>query len=203
MGHHDLALQEFQQALDLDPHYAAAISGLAHAYEGSGRSADAEAAYQKAAALGPDSWDAYDELGNFYNREGKFEQAIQQYQHALQLTPDNAQVYANLGGCYLNSGDNKLQGDAEQALKKSIELSPSYPAYTNLGNLYMIEQRYAESAALMENALKLNDHDYVVWSNLVLAYEWLNNKDKAEAARRRMLTISSTSGSPAPPRTRS
>ncbi len=189
MGHHDLALQEFQQALDLDPHYAAAISGLAHAYEGSGRSADAEAAYQKAAALGPDSWDAYDELGNFYNREGKFEQAIQQYQHALQLTPDNAQVYANLGGCYLNSGDNKLQGDAEQALKKSIELSPSYPAYTNLGNLYMIEQRYAESAAILDNAIKINDHDYVVWSNLVLAYEWLNNKDKAEAARRRMLSL--------------
>ncbi len=189
LGHHDLALQEFQQALDIDPHYAAALSGLAHAYENSGRTADAEAGYQKAAALRPDSWDAYDELGNFYDRQGKFQQASQQYEHALQLTPDNAQVYSNLGASYLNSGDHKLQGDAERALKKSIELSPNYPAYANLGNLYLLEQRYAESAALMENALKLNDHDYVVWSNLVLAYEWLNNKDKAEAARRRMLSL--------------
>lgn len=189
LGHHDLALQEFQQALDIDPHYAAALSGLAHAYENSGRTADAEAAYQKAAALRPDSWDAYDELGNFYDRHGKFEQAYQQYRHALQLTPDNAQVYGNLGASYLNSGDPKLQGDAEQALKKSIELSPSYPPYANLGNLYIIEQRYAESAAETEKALKLNDHDYAVWSNLVLAYEWLNEKEKADAARQREVTL--------------
>ena len=189
LGHHDLALQEFQQALDIDPHDAAALSGLAHAYENSGRTADAEAALQKAAALRPDSWDAYDELGNFYDRQGKFEQAFQQYRHALQLTPDNAQVYGNLGASYLNSGDHKLQGEAEQALKKSIELSPSYPAYANLGNLYIIEQRYAESAAETEKALKLNDHDYAVWSNLVLAYEWLNEKEKAEAARQREVTL--------------
>jgi len=189
LGHHDLALQEFQQALDIDPHYAAALSGLANAYEHSGRTADAEAAYQKAAALRPDSWDAYDELGNFYDRQGKSQQAKQQYEHALRLTPDNAQVYSNLGASYLNSGDPKLQGDAERALKKSIELSPSYPAYANLGNLYIIEQRYAESAAETEKALKLNDHDYAVWSNLVLAYEWLNVKEKAEAARRRMLSL--------------
>jgi serine/threonine-protein kinase len=189
LGHHDLALQEFQQALDIDPHDAAALSGLANAYEHSGRTADAEAALQKAAALRPDSWDAYDELGNFYDRQGKFQQAIQQYQHALQLTPDNAQVYLNLGATYLDSGDPKLQGDAERALKKSVELSPSYQAYANLGALYLTEQRYGESVSSTENALKFNDHDYTVWNNLVLAYQWLNNKDKAEAARRRMLTL--------------
>ena len=189
LGHHDLALQEFQQALDIDPHDAAALGGLALAYENSGRTADAEAALQKAAALRPDSWDGYDELGNFYDRQGKFQQAIQQYQHALQLTPDNAQVYLNLGATYLDSGDPKLQADAERALKKSIGLSPSYAAYANLGALYLTEQRYSESVASAENALKFNDQDYAVWNNLVLAYEWLNNKDKAEGARRRMLTL--------------
>ena len=189
LGHHDLALQEFQRALDIDPHDAAALNGLARAYENSGRTADAEAALQKAAALRRDSWDAYDELGNFYDRQGKFQQAIQQYQHALQLTPDNAQVYLNLGATYLDSGDPKLQADAERALKKSVELSPSYQAYANLGALYLTEQRYGESVSSTQNALKFNDHDYTVWNNLVLAYQWLNNKDKAEAARRRMLTL--------------
>jgi eukaryotic-like serine/threonine-protein kinase len=51
LGHHDLALQEFQQALDIDPHYAAALSGLAHAYENSGRTADAEAALPESRCL--------------------------------------------------------------------------------------------------------------------------------------------------------
>ena len=134
----------------------------------------------------PDSWDGYDELGNFYIRQSKFPQAIQQYQHALQLTPDNAQVYLNMGAAYLDEGDPKAQKDAEQALKKSIQLNPSYGAYANLANLYLTEQRYAESAELTENALKLNDKDYMVWNNLLLAYEWLQEKDKAETARQRM-----------------
>jgi serine/threonine protein kinase/tetratricopeptide (TPR) repeat protein len=189
MGQHDLALQEFQRALDINPRDAAALNGLAHAYEDSGRIPDAEATFQKAAALRPDSWDSYDELGNFYVRQSKFQEAVQQYRRALDLTPDNAQVYLNLGASYLDSGDPKLQADAERALKKSIALSPSYPAYANLGNLYLTGQRYADSASVTENALKLNDHDYMVWNNLVLAYEWLKDKDKAEAARQRMLAL--------------
>jgi serine/threonine-protein kinase len=189
LGKHDLALQEFQRALDIDPRDASALDGLAYAYEHSGRIADAEAAFQKAAALRPDFWDGYDELGRFYDRQSRFQQAIQEYQHALELTPDNAQVYLNLGATYLDSGDPKLQADAERALKKSIEISPSYPAYANLGNLYLTQQRYRESASLTEQALKLNDHDYNVWNNLVLAYEWLKDKDKAEAARNRMLEL--------------
>ena len=188
-GQHDLALQEFQRALDINPRDAVALDGLARSYENSGRVADAEAAFKKSAALRPDSWDAYNELGNFYDRQSKFQDAIQQYRHALELTPDNAQVYTNLAGTYLNTGDPKFQGDAERALKKSVELNPSYPAYANLGNLYLTEQRYQESASVTEKALKLNDHDYMVWNNLVLAYEWLKDKDKAEAARQRTLAL--------------
>ncbi len=189
MGQHDLALQEFQLALDINPRDSTALDGLAHAYEDSGRTADAEAAFQKAAALRPDSWDSYDELGNFYLRRSRFQDAAREYRRALDLTPDNAQVYVNLGATYIDSGDAKLRGDAERALKKSIELSPSYAAFANLGNLYLVEQRYAEAAAVTESALKLNDRDYLVWNNLVLAYEWLKQGDKAEGARRRMQVL--------------
>ncbi|HVJ08423.1 MAG TPA: protein kinase [Acidisarcina sp.] len=188
-GKRDLALQEFQHALDIDPRNSSALSGLAAAYERSGRIADADAAYQKAAALRPDDWDGHNNLGNFYERQNKFPQAIAQYQRALQLTPDNAQVLINLGGAYLESGDATSYPAAEQALKKSIELAPSYPAYTNLGNLYTVQQRYAESAAATEKALQLNDNDYLVWNNLLGDYRWLKDSAKAEAVRKRMLPM--------------
>jgi eukaryotic-like serine/threonine-protein kinase len=186
---YDLALQEFQQALQLDSHSADALEGLAGTYERMGRMAEAESTFKKAVALRPDFWGGYNTLGLFYTRRGKYADAIAQFQHVIELTPDNAPAYFNLAAVYLDMGDSKQFSAAEQALKKSIELSASYPAYANLGLLYFNEGRYADSAAATEKALTFNDKDYRVWSNLVAAYEWLKADAKAEAARERELKL--------------
>lgn len=188
-GKNDLALDEFQKALQLDPRNADAINGLAHSYEAAGRPADAEAAYKKAAALRPDYWDSYNTLGNFYDGQGKYDEAVAEYQHAIELTPDNASVYSNLGAAYLDSGDSKKVPFGEAALKKSIALGPSYPAYANLGYLYDSQHRYADAAEACEKALQLNDKDYLTWANLITAYEGLNDSTKAAAARAREIPL--------------
>src|SRR5487761_1323646 len=170
-GKHDLALEEFQHALSLNARDASALAGLAHAYENAARLADAEAAYQKPAAMRPDDWDGYNNLGMFLQRQHKYPEAIAQYQHALQLTPANAQVLLNLGGTYVDSGDPKSLPLAESALKKSIELNPSYPAYANLGFLLYQEHQYRTAVEATQHALSLNSTDYSVWDNLRLAFE--------------------------------
>jgi tetratricopeptide (TPR) repeat protein len=185
LGKHDLALQEFQHALQLDPKDAAALSGLARSYEQSGRVADAEKTFKEAIALRPEDWAGYNKLGAFYDRQGKYPQAVAAYQQALQITPDNSEVYSNLGSSYVDEGDEKKLPLAEQALKKSIALSPGYPAYANLGTLYLEQRRYAEAAAATEHALQINDKDYIVWSNLMIAYQGANQPDKAQMARRK------------------
>ena len=186
---YDVALQEFQQALQLDPNSADALEGLAGMYERMGRFAEAESTFKKAVALRPDFWGGYNSLGLFYSRRGKYADAIAQFQHIIELTPDNAPAFFNLAAVYLDMGDPKQLSAAEQALKKSLELSPSYPAYANLGLLYYNEGRYADSAVATEKALTFNDRDYRVWSNLVSAYEWLKNDDKAASARERELKL--------------
>jgi eukaryotic-like serine/threonine-protein kinase len=188
-GKFDLALQEFQRALQLDPRNADALIGIAHAYESAGRPADAEIAYKKAIALRPDYWDGYNNLGVFYDGQNRYQEAIAQLRHAVELTPDNARVYLNLGAVYIDSGDPKRFPEAEQALKKSSELGPTYPAYANLGYLYIQERKYAEAAATVEKALKLNDKDFLVWGNLALAYQGLNQKEKVSAARDQELAL--------------
>jgi eukaryotic-like serine/threonine-protein kinase len=185
MGKHDLALQEFQHALQLDPKDAAALRGLARSYESSGRVADAEKTFQEAAALRSDEWSGYNELGAFYDRQGKYPLAIAAFHQALQITPDNAEIYSNLAAAYLDQGGKPALVDAEQALKKSVALSPSYPAYANLGMLYMQEKRYMESAAATEQALRMNGNNYLVWNNLMIAYVGAGQGDKAAAARRK------------------
>ncbi len=185
LGQNDLALSEFQRALRLDSRNADALQGEAHSYDQAGRTADAEAAYKQAIALRPDYWDGYNSLGLFYDDHGKYDDAIAQLQHAIQLTPDNAQAYSNLGAAYLDSGDPKKAPLAEAALKKSIELSPSYPAYANLGFLYHARHDYADAAAVTEKALALNDKNFMVWANLAAAYENLGDLKKAAAAQDR------------------
>lgn len=188
-GKTDLAAQEFQQTLKLNPTDAQALDGMARNYERSGRIADAEQAFQKAVALRPEDWDAHDELGGFYDRQGKYAQAIAAFQKAVALTPDNARARLNLGAAYTDSGDPRLFPLAENALKKSIQLDPSYPAYANLGNLYIAQRRYVDAAAATQKALAVNSSDYLVWGNLVTAYQWLHQEDKAATARMKMLPL--------------
>ena len=192
-GKHDLAVQEFQHALQLNARDADALSGIAHAYENAGRVQDAEATFNKAAALRRDSWVSYNDLGLFYDRQNKYPESLDALKKAMELTPDNAQVYLNLGAVYIDTGDPKLTSNAEQALKKSIDLTPSYPAYANLGQLYYLQKRYVESANMTEKALQLNDNNYLVWNNLVNAYEWLKEKDKAATARQRATELAEKS----------
>lgn len=185
LGKHDLAITEFHHALDLDPKSALALEGEASSYESAGRIADAEKTYQNAAAMRPDDWYGYNDLGTFYDRQGKYTQAVAAYQHALTLTPDNSELYSNLAAAYLDAGGSQNLANAEQALKKSVALNPSYAAYANLGLLYLQEKRYVEAAAATEHALQINGNNYMVWNNLMLAYEGANEHDKAAAARKR------------------
>jgi serine/threonine-protein kinase len=188
-GKYDLALQEYQRALELDPRSADAVIGLAESYDSAGRTADAEAAFRKAIALRPDSWEGYNHLGSFLDDHQRFDEAIAQFHHAIELTPDNAPVYLNLGAVYIDVGEPKRFPEAEQMLRKSIALDPSYPAYTNLGYLYIQQHKYSEAAEAVEKALQLNDKDYITWGNLALAYEGLKDKEKTDKAHDREIAL--------------
>jgi tetratricopeptide (TPR) repeat protein len=185
----DLALAEFQQALKLDPHNPAAIRGLAYAYETEGRVADAQAAYIRAANIAPQNWDAFNSLGAFYDRHGKFKRAIAAFQQALALTPDNAQVLLNLGAVYLDTGDSKLLPLAEDRLRQSLALAPSYAAYVNLGVAYAEQLRFRDSIDVTRKALAINSNDYMVWLSLLSDYESLGMVRQAADVRAHMVPL--------------
>jgi serine/threonine-protein kinase len=187
-GKYDLALQEYERALQLDPRNADAVMGLAESYDSAGRTADAEAAYRKAIALRPDFWQGYNHLANFLDDHQRYDEAVAQFRHAIELTPDNWALYLNLSGVYTDMGSTHYP-EAEQMLRKSLALEPSYPAYANLGYLYNQEQKYAEAAAATEKALQLNDKEYVVWGNLAIAYEGLKDKEKEGKAWDREIAL--------------
>jgi len=186
LAKHDLALQEFQKALAINPRDSEAIKGMAGAYERMGRIQDAEDSYKHAIALKPDYWDGYNSLGFFYYNQKRYPDAINQFERVIQLTPDNAAAHSNLGGQFQNVGDYQR---AEEEFKKSLALAPSYMAYANLGSLYETQKRYADSAEMTEKALKFNENDFRLWANLALAYQWLNEKDRTATAMDKELAL--------------
>ncbi|HTA69377.1 MAG TPA: protein kinase [Bryobacteraceae bacterium] len=185
-GKTDLASQEFQHALQLDPRSADALLGLASVYEAQARLKDAEQTLVRAVALRPDYWDNLSKLGLFYYRQRRFEEAAVQLRKVVELTPDNSIAWLNLAAALRASG--KLV-EATSALQKSIQISPSYPAHTNLGNVYYQQHRYADSAQQYEKAMAFNAKDYRVWINLANADTWLDKTNDALAAFRRALPL--------------
>jgi eukaryotic-like serine/threonine-protein kinase len=181
----DLALQEFQKALDINPRDAAAVMGMAYVNEHLDHPAEAEADFKRAIALRPDYWDGYTALGDFYDRHNRTKEAISQFQHVIELTPDSPEAYSNLGAEYIGADD----AAAETALKKSIELAPNYEGYSNLGWLYLTQKHWADAARVLHQALALNDKDWRVWANLLVAYQWLNDRENERAARTKTVSL--------------
>lgn len=185
-GKHDVALQEFQRALNLEPHNADAMFGIARVYENQGRIKDAEEMFRKAAALRPDYWDGHNKLGLFYFRQKRNAEAIAEFDQVIALTPDNVAGYINEAATYNQSGQ---LDKAAEALQKAVKLSPSYAIYANLGQVYYLQGKYVEAARNTEQALKLNDKDYRLWVNLAAAYRWMNQDSAVLNAYRRALPL--------------
>ena len=183
-GRHELALQEFQRALDLDHKDADALLGLADSYARVGRSQEAEDTYKRAAAMRPENWSGHYRLGSFYFQQGRFEEAEYQFRKVIELTPDNAQAHSSLGIALMQ---RTLLDEAETELKKSIDLRPTYFAFSNLGLVYFTQKHWADAVTMLNAALKLNRNDFRVWANLAVAYEWLNQNTKAAEAFREEL----------------
>lgn len=189
LGKNDLALQEFQKALDINPRDAGALIGQATAYEQLGRIPDAEANLQRAISLRPDYWEGYSALGAFYDRQKRVQDSLVQYRRVIELIPDSPEGYSDLGIEYMELNDSQSTAAAEAALQKSIQLAPNYQAYANLGWLYISQKRYADSAAATRKALELNDKDWRVWANLQLAHTWLKEEEKIPPVRAKTLSL--------------
>jgi eukaryotic-like serine/threonine-protein kinase len=188
-GNHDLAIHQFQRALTLDSRNAEAWSGIASSYAKGGRISEAEAAYVKSASLRPDDWSGPYALGNFYDSVGRHKEAIMQYRRAVELSPDNSALFENFGIALLNSGDVRMLAEAEESLKRSIEINPTYEAYSSLGVLYEVQRRYHEGLIACEKATKMNGNSYDAWNNLALAYESVGDTENADAARKKAVEL--------------
>jgi len=168
-GRAEEALADFAKALERDPRSSDAYRERADALERLGRYDEAEAAYRRAIELRPEAWANHNYLGAFLAGRGRYDEAEKAFLGALDLVPDNARVWSNLGATRIRL---EHLGEAEAALDRSIAISPSSSALSNLGVLQFWQGRWADAAATFDRATSVNDRDYRVWRNLGAARYW-------------------------------
>jgi tetratricopeptide (TPR) repeat protein len=117
-------------------------------------------------------------LGNFYREHARYDEAVREYELAVTLTPDNARIYSTLGGLYGSIG---RYDEAIEACRKSVELQPSIPAYSNWGSTLTKLRRFGEAIEKFGAARPLGPgpDDYVIAGNLARAYFWSGRRTEA------------------------
>ena len=143
-----LAIDLFQNAIDLDPKYAAAYAGMA-----------------EACAL----------LYETHDKNIKWiKKAEEASVIALIYDPASSEAYSALGLVYYNKN---LPKEALEATEKAISFDPdNFFAYWVRGRLYRVMDRDAEAIFDFNKVLELNGDFHSPYGDLQMAYETLHDK---------------------------
>jgi serine/threonine protein kinase/tetratricopeptide (TPR) repeat protein len=177
-GNYEKAAEQYRRALELDSGSDDAYGGLAAVYEQLGRLAEAEQLHKQDISVRPGYWATYNRLGLFYMAHARYEEAASMFSQVVSLAPDSFTGYYNLGAIRVLQGK---YDDAIPLLERSLSIRPTADALTNLGTAYFQMRRYPDAAAKFEEAVKLDEKDYVMWGNLGDAYYWTPGR-RSEAA---------------------
>jgi len=147
------AVALFEQAIDKDPNFALAYTGLADSslrmYSASKESIWAQKATlsaQQAERLSNNLPEVHLSLGSVYSATGKYTQAVTELKRALELAPNSEEAYRNLGDAYKASGQSN---EAVASYQKAVDAnSYNWLNHLALGKAYF---EFGENAkALVE-----------------------------------------------------
>jgi serine/threonine protein kinase/tetratricopeptide (TPR) repeat protein len=82
------AINQFQQAIALDPTYGLAVNQLAYRYSYEGDYEKALEWFKRYASISPGDANPYDSMGEMYYFMGKLDESIARYKEALEIRPD-------------------------------------------------------------------------------------------------------------------
>jgi TolB-like protein len=154
----------FEQAVRMDPDYALAYSGLADAVSllaTNHQMMPVETAYERTAPL---------------------------LERAMALDPESAEVWASKGLAEMNI---RQLDKAEAALKRSMELNPSYaPAYLWYASaLGETPGRSEEAIEVLRKTLEIDPLSRVAQNNIAFNLMQLGRYEEAETQMRRLITL--------------
>jgi tetratricopeptide (TPR) repeat protein len=114
------------QAIALDPTYAASYSQLAKLYYSAGEIAKASDAIDQALSREPFHPEYLYVQGKILERQSRLDDALAAFQESARVNPKESDAYFEMGAIYQQRGDRTR---ALAAYKKAVEISPDDPDY--------------------------------------------------------------------------
>ncbi len=159
----DYAMRMYEKALEIDPDFALAYTGLGDAYVSKYMTFfdksttwldEAERTCKRALNLDAKLPEAYRALGRVYQFKKNYPQAEEQFNKAKQLKPDFMEAYRSLAWLYLDQG--KVT-DAVKLAEKALEIRPmDRETYLLLGLAYQDQARYREAIKQYNKAIEIS-----------------------------------------------
>jgi len=176
-GDLDLALSDYNKAIQINPNYAEAYNNRGFTYQSKGDLDLALSDYNKAIQINPNLAEAYNNRGVTYQDKGNLNQALSDYNKALQIDSNYAEAYNNRGNIYQNKGDLDLAiSDYNQAL----QIDPDYAeAYNNRGSAYQGKGDLNQVISDYNKAIKINPNLAEAYNNRGLTYQSLGELNQA------------------------
>lgn len=191
------AIVEFNRALQYDPNYALALSGLGEAYwrkyeqtKHAELVKQAKSSCQRAIQLDNNQAAGHLCLGLLDDGTGSYEKAIEEYNTAAELEPTSDAAFSGLAKAYQELG---RADDAEKTFRKAIALRPNYwGSYNRLGIFYMAAARYDDAVQMFSQVIALVPDSFAGYSNLGATYIQSGNYAKAIPALEHSIAIRPT-----------
>jgi tetratricopeptide (TPR) repeat protein len=120
-GKYEMALVDFNLAIESDPNFGEAYNSRGLVYDTQGNYGKAIADFDKAIELLPNWAGSYNNRGTVYFEQGDYDQAIADFGKAIQLDAQFGKAYFNRGLAYQVLGNYKA---AIADFDKTIELTP-------------------------------------------------------------------------------
>jgi len=171
------AVKSFKKSLSLGAEISDVDFFLAMNYEVLGKYKKSESYLKKAVALEPQNSKYRFELGIVYDKLKKQELAEKEFFSVIEIDSNSAVGCNYLGYTYADK-NIKLK-EAEELIKKALEIEPENPAYIDsLGWVFYRQKKYDEALTLLKKASEKLD-DAVIFDHLGDCYLSVGDIEKA------------------------
>jgi len=182
----ELAIESFEKAIEVDPDFALAYAGLAHAYgllpafttsPVSEANVKAREYAMKALDLDDTLAEAHALAGDIKIIDNDWKGAEKDYLYAIKLNPGYAPSYNKYGYNLMCWGRFE---ESVKMMKKAIELDPYNLNYTrNLGRIFYFQGRYEDAESVLQSTIAMNPRFTIVHLTLGLVYLEQSLHDRA------------------------